>query len=77
MICIPIPALGSMAFSYAAFGRGTGPILLDDVACVGDEETILECPSLPPGEHNCGHYEDASVGCSCLYMHCRIPLFIL
>ena len=61
-----ITYLGSMAFPYAAFGRGTGPILLDDVACVGDEDTIFECPSLPPGEHNCGHYEDASVGCSCV-----------
>lgn len=63
------PTLGSMAFSYAAFGRGTGPILLDDVHCVGDEESILECPSLPHGEHNCGHYEDASVGCTCVYIH--------
>ena len=53
-----------MAFSRAAFGPGTGPIWLDDVQCVGDEDSIFDCLSRPPGEHNCGHFEDASVGCS-------------
>ena len=53
-----------MAFLRAAFGPGTGPIWLDNVECVGDEDSIFECLSHPPGEHNCGHFEDASVECS-------------
>ncbi|XP_022087751.1 deleted in malignant brain tumors 1 protein-like [Acanthaster planci] len=53
------------AVSYAAFGQGTGlDILLDDVACLGDEESVLRCQHSGLGNHNCGHYEDAGVRCS-------------
>ena len=48
----------------AEFGEGEGPILLDDVGCVGDEETLLSCPHPAIGEHNCAHSEDASVRCA-------------
>ena len=49
--------------SFAAFGRGTGVILLDNVQCTGTEEDLLECPSNAVGIHNCGHTEDAGVYC--------------
>ena len=62
-----IPTLVSVAFPNAAFGPGTDPIWLDDVRCVGNESSIFDCPSSTLGEHNCGHHEDASVGCSCMY----------
>lgn len=62
------PAIGSMAFSNALFGSGTGPIILDDVDCVGHETSLLECSGRLPGEHNCRHTEDASVRCSCMYI---------
>ena len=69
-------ASGSVAFSFAAFGPGTGPIWLDDVQCVGDEDSIFECRHVdPPGEHNCGHSEDASVGCSCMYTAVQFHLY--
>ena len=64
---IHVPASGSVTFSFAAFRPGTGPIWLDDVQCVGDEDSIFECPSRPPGEHNCVHFEDASVECLRMY----------
>ena len=48
----------------AFFGQGSGKIWLDDVQCQGDENSILNCRHSPWGEHNCGHYEDASVICS-------------
>ena len=47
----------------AAFGRGTGPILLDQVQCSGTESNLLSCPANQIGIHDCSHYEDAGVVC--------------
>ncbi|XP_071504514.1 scavenger receptor cysteine-rich domain-containing protein DMBT1-like [Diadema antillarum] len=48
----------------AYFGRGSGPIFLDDVSCSGDEESLVDCPQNDVGDHNCGHHEDAGVVCA-------------
>lgn len=48
----------------AHFGRGTVPILLDNVNCDGDETSILDCAQNRIGTHNCGHHEDAGVICN-------------
>ncbi|XP_072172288.1 scavenger receptor cysteine-rich domain-containing protein DMBT1-like [Diadema setosum] len=47
----------------AAYGEGSGSILLDNVECTGEEENLAECRHNGYGEHNCGHGEDASVQC--------------
>ncbi|NXD88393.1 DMBT1 protein, partial [Halcyon senegalensis] len=48
----------------ARFGQGTGHIWLDDVACVGTENSLAQCRARPWGQSNCHHGEDASVVCS-------------
>ena len=48
------------------FGSGTGPILLDDVACSGNEMRLQDCSHRPIGMHNCYHTEDAGVVCMSL-----------
>lgn len=53
---------GAVALGSAAYGQGIGAILLDDVKCNGDENDIFACDYTP--NHNCGHYEDASVQCN-------------
>uniref|UniRef100_A0A3P9CH73 SRCR domain-containing protein n=1 Tax=Maylandia zebra TaxID=106582 RepID=A0A3P9CH73_9CICH len=47
----------------AHFGRGSGPVWLDNVACSGQESALTHCSHDGFGENNCGHDEDASVIC--------------
>ena len=49
---------------YAHFGSGSGQIWLDDVGCLGSEDSIENCPRRRWGSHDCGHWSDASVICS-------------
>lgn len=56
---IPLESL-----SGAHFGRGSGPIFLDDVNCTGTEMSIKECRGRSVGEHDCDHAEDAGAICS-------------
>ena len=56
---------GAIAHSNAYFGTGSGQIWLDDVRCSGIESTLLECANRGIGVHDCSHYEDAGVECTC------------
>ena len=65
VVCRELGLGGALdALSRATFGRGDGlDILLDDVACIGDEETVWNCRHEGLGIHNCYHGQDAGVRC--------------
>ena len=48
------------AFRHS-FGSGTGPIVLDNLRCTGEETRLVECPHTKA--HNCHHIEDVGLAC--------------
>ncbi|PNI45147.1 CD6 isoform 6 [Pan troglodytes] len=54
---------GVQALPGLHFTPGRGPIHRDQVNCSGAEAYLWDCPGLP-GQHYCGHKEDAGVVCS-------------
>ena len=60
--CMFFCCIDASALLQARFGRGSGPILLDDVGCTGSEGRLLDC-TYDSNTADCYHYEDASVRC--------------
>ena len=47
----------------ASFGQGSGVVILGNVACVGKEAMLTDCPSDGVGGNDCDHAQDAGVVC--------------
>ncbi|XP_078265905.1 scavenger receptor cysteine-rich type 1 protein M130-like [Rhinoraja longicauda] len=46
------------------FGRGSGPVWLDEVKCRLHDSLLWQCPSSPWGQNDCNHGDDVGVICS-------------
>ena len=44
------------------YSQGTGPIVLDDVHCVGTESRLVDCP-YDSHTADCTHFQDAGICC--------------
>ena len=53
----------------AYFDDGDGSIWLDDVTCLGSEDSLTDCQHTPFGQHDCSHSEDAGVICSGIHVY--------
>lgn len=63
-VMFPSSSGPSTLASEGDYAAGQGFILLDDVACVGTELSLLDCPHSNWGQHDCSHAEDVGVRCS-------------
>lgn len=53
----------AIALPHAIYGSGIGVIWFDDLDCLGNEMSLLDCSHRGVGVNNCGHTEDANVLC--------------
>ena len=60
ILCLHVDAV---EFSSAHFGSGTGTIYLDNVACTGSENRLIDCSRNSVVTCSNGHLEDAGVRC--------------
>ena len=61
---LSIDIADATAVVRAGFGRGSGLIHLDDVACTGSEAALINCTYDPITTDCVYYYEDAGVRCS-------------
>ena len=65
VVCAELGLGKATAVLHSSFyGQSSGEIWLDNVNCVGTEETIGNCPHGGWGHDDCYHGEDAGVKCS-------------
>ena len=64
VVCRQLGYINATApWGSARFGPGSGPILLSELSCIGNESNITECDHQGAGFHNCSHSEDVGVVC--------------
>ena len=62
-LVVQLTPTDAVAFSYSHFGRGVGPIYLDNIDCTGSESNLTDCSHSSFASCYYGHSEDAGVRC--------------
>ncbi len=57
------PLSATSAPIRATFEQGTGNIVLDNLNCTGNEDTLFDCKHNGVNHHDCTHFEDAGAVC--------------
>ena len=52
-----------MNATAAGFGVASGPVLIDETRCVGNETRLINCRHNGIGTHNCSHSKDVGLRC--------------
>lgn len=47
----------------AGFGTPTGPVLINNLQCIGNETRLTDCYHSGVGTHECFHSDDVGVKC--------------
>lgn len=63
VVCRQLGCGGVTGEEYDALGGDDLWIVLDDVACVGDETALGQCPARAFGVHNCARSENVAIRC--------------
>ena len=64
VVCRELGYSGAARYRCCSYyGRGSGPIWLDNLFCTGTETSLYYCSHSGIGNHNCGHYSDVGVVC--------------
>ena len=61
--CRQVGYPGALEVRSDFYGPGSGPIWLDNAACLGRERSLFYCAHNGVGKHNCRHSEDVGVIC--------------
>uniref|UniRef100_A0A3B5MIC8 SRCR domain-containing protein n=1 Tax=Xiphophorus couchianus TaxID=32473 RepID=A0A3B5MIC8_9TELE len=77
VVCSQLNCGVAVAAPHSAyFGKGRDKILLDDVACMGNETHLTRCSHRGYLDHNCSHSQDAGVICSGEKIICLLIVLI-
>ena len=63
-----------MAATGAAFGQGTGTVLLNALQCYGNETNLTQCTGADFGTAPCPHSRDAGV--TCQLRQCKLAISV-
>ena len=58
-----------LAASGAAFGQGTGLVLINGLQCFGNETSLIQCPGADFVSSSCPHSRD--IGVTCQVRQCK------